>query len=145
MRERRGLCYYISTGAELYSDCGNIVTQAGVTNNLEKVKEAIKVILNEHEKVTEEIKTDELKRAKELIKGRFLLSLEDSSIVANYFGTKKLLQNSLETPQEVLKKIETVTSEEVSSLARDLFVKRNLNLAMVGPFEEINFSDYGNI
>src|SRR3990167_7728579 len=136
VRERRGLCYYISTGAELYADCGNIVTQAGVTNNLDKVKEAIKVILNEHEKVTEEIKTDELKRAKELIKGRFLLSLEDSSIVANYFGTKKLLQNSLETPQEVLKKIETVTSEEVSSLARGLFVKRNLNLAMVGPFEE---------
>src|SRR3990172_2046730 len=96
VRERRGLCYYIS-------------------------------------------------RAKELIKGRFLLSLEDSSVVANYFGTKKLLQDSLETPQEVIKRIEAVTSEEVSSLARDLFVKRNLNLAMVGPFEETSFSDYGNI
>ena len=146
VRERRGLCYYISTGNELYSDCGNIVTQAGVTNNLDKVKEAIKVILNEHEKITKgEIKDEELKRAKELIKGRFLLSLEDSSVVANYFGTKKLLQDSLETPQEVIKKIEAVTSEEVSSLARDLFVKRNLNLAMVGPFEETSFSDYGNI
>src|SRR3972149_2828169 len=146
VRERRGLCYYISTGNELYSDCGNIVTQAGVTNNLDKVKEAIKVILNEHEKITKgEIKDEELKRAKELIKGRFLLSLEDSSVVANYFGTKKLLQDSLETPQEVIKRIEAVTSEEVSSLARDLFVKRNLNLAMVGPFEETSFSDYGNI
>ena len=146
VRERRGLCYYISTGNELYSDCGNIVTQAGVTNNLDKVKEAIKVILNEHEKITKgEIKDEELKRAKELIKGRFLLSLEDSSVVANYFGTKKLLQDSLETPQEVIKRIEAVTSEEVSSLARDLFVKRNLNLAMVGPFEETSLSDYGNI
>ena len=146
VRERRGLCYYISTGNELYSDCGNIVTQAGVTNNLDKVKEAIKVILNEHEKITKgEIKDEELKRAKELIKGRFLLSLEDSSVVANYFGTKKLLQDSLETPQEVIKKIEAVTSEEVSSLASNLFVKRNLNLAMVGPFEETSFSDYGNI
>src|SRR3990172_11141188 len=146
VRERRGLCYYISTGNELYSDCGNIVTQAVVTNNLDKVKEAIKEILNEHEKITKgEIKDEELKRAKELIKGRFLLSLEDSSVVANYFGTKKLLQDSLETPQEVIKRIEAVTSEEVSSLARDLFVKRNLNLAMVGPFEETSFSDYGNI
>ena len=146
VRERRGLCYYISTGNELYSDCGNIVTQAGVTNNLDKVKEAIKVILNEHEKITKgEIKDEELKRAKELIKGRFLLSLEDSSVVANYFGTKKLLQDSLETPQEVIKKIEAVTSEEVSSLASNLFVRKNLNLAMIGPFEEKDFFNYGYI
>lgn len=45
VRERRGLCYYISTGGEFYHDCGNFVTQAGVTNNLNKIKEAIKTIL----------------------------------------------------------------------------------------------------
>ncbi len=146
VRERRGLCYYISTGSELYADCGNIVTQAGVTNNLDKVKEAIKVILSEHEKITkEEVGKDELKRAKELIKGRFLLSLEDSSIVANYFGTKKLLQDSLEKPEEVIKKIEDITAEEIKSLAKELFVQKNLNLSMIGPFEEKTFFNYGDI
>jgi hypothetical protein len=38
VRERRGLCYYISSGRELYADVGNFVTQAGVTNKIEKVK-----------------------------------------------------------------------------------------------------------
>ena len=76
VRERRGLCYYISTGTELYEDCGNIVTQAGVTNNTDKVNEAIKTILEEHKKIKyEKIEDVELKRAKELIKGRLLLSM----------------------------------------------------------------------
>ena len=96
VRERRGLCYYISTSTELYHDCGNFVTQAGVTNNLEKIKEAIKVIREEHDKITKgEVAKDELKRAKELIRGRLLLSLEDSSNVATFFGTKMLLQNKV--------------------------------------------------
>ena len=144
VRERRGLCYYISTGNELYADCGNIVTQAGVTNNLGKINEAIKVILEEHKKVSQgEISKNELKRAKELIKGRFLLSLEDSSVVANYFGTKKLLQNSLEKPKEVIEKIEKVTVEEIKILASQLFVSSNLNLALIGPYEEKNIKIEG--
>jgi predicted Zn-dependent peptidase len=142
VRERRGLCYYISTGSELYADCGNIVTQAGVTNNLGKVKEAIETILSEHKKITKgDIVEDELKRAKELIKGRFLLSLEDSSIVANYFGTKQLLQNSLETPKEVIEKIEKVDAGEINELAKQLFIPESLNLALIGPFEDKNFRD----
>jgi predicted Zn-dependent peptidase len=43
VRERRGLCYYISTGRELFEDTGYLVTQAGVTNDKDKVNEAIKV------------------------------------------------------------------------------------------------------
>lgn len=140
VRERRGLCYYISTGSEQYADCGNFVTQAGVINDLDKIKEAIKVILDEHKKVTAgNMDEDELKRAKELIKGRFLLSLEDSSTVATYFGAKKLLQNRVETPEEIIRKIEAVKIEEIISLAKELFTEKNLNLAMIGPFKDKDF------
>jgi len=139
VRERRGLCYYISTGSELYEDCGNIVTQAGVTNNADKIKEAVEVILKEHKKIINaEITKDELKRAKELIKGRLMLSLEDSSAVASFFGTKKLLENKIETPEEIIKKIQAVTVEELSLLANQLFVDKGLNFCLIGPFEKIN-------
>ena len=141
VRERRGLCYYISTGNELYSDCGNIVTQAGVTNSIDKVREAIKVIIKEHNKVVlGEINRDELKRAKELIKGRLMLSMEDSAAVATFFGTKKLLQNQVETLEEVIDKIEKVSAEEVSALAKDIFKKSALNFALIGPFKEEDFN-----
>ncbi|MBI5126869.1 insulinase family protein [Candidatus Roizmanbacteria bacterium] len=147
VRERRGLCYYISTGAELYHDCGNIVTQAGVTIDLDKVKEAIRTILEEHKKIIGgEIKEDELKRAKELIKGRLLLSLEDSANIASFFGNKKLLLNTVETPQEVIEKIDKVTSKEILILAKQIFVAKGLNFALIGPFKDKNsFVDVVNI
>ncbi len=147
VRERRGLCYYISTGSELYHDCGNIVTQAGVTINLDKVKEAIRTILKEHKKIIDgEIKDDELKRAKELIKGRLLLSLEDSANIASFFGNKKLLLNSIETPGQIIEKIDKVTSKEISLLAKQIFVARGLNFALIGPFKDKNsFADVVNI
>ena len=139
VRERRGLCYYISTGTELYSDCGNIVTQAGVVKEVDKIKEAIEAILNEHKKIIKgEITRDELKRAKELIKGRLMLSLEDSATVATFFGTKKLLQDKIETAEEVIKKIEAVTAEEITQLAKKIFIPKNLNLALIGPFGNPN-------
>ncbi len=137
VRERRGLCYYISTGREQYNDVGNIVTQAGVTNNLDKVKEAIETILKEHKKIVKgDIKKEEMAKAKELLKGRLLLSLEDSSSVASFFGTKKLLENELETPEEVIVALEKVNIEEVTALAAELFRPETLNFAIVGPFEQ---------
>ncbi|KKP72448.1 MAG: Peptidase M16 domain protein [Candidatus Roizmanbacteria bacterium GW2011_GWA2_35_19] len=137
VRERRGLCYYISTGAEFYEDCGNIVTQAGVTIDIHKVKEAIKTILEEHKKVTKgEVSKDEMIRAKELIKGRLLLSLEDSANVATSYGTKQLLQNKVENPEEIIRKIEKITREEVVSLSKEIFTASALNLAIIGPFKE---------
>ena len=103
VRERRGLCYYISTSRSLYNDVGNIYTRAGVTIDLEKTKTAIEVILKEHKKILDgDVKTDELTRAKEMIKGRFLLNLEDSFEVANYYGEKLLLEGKITETESYL-------------------------------------------
>lgn len=139
VRERLGLCYYISTSRELYHDCGYIVTQAGVANDLEKIKKAVEVILEEQEKIKKmKIKNwkIEVKKAKEILKGRLLLSLEDSYNIASFFGTKKLLQNEIETPKELIDKIEKVKEEEIASLAEEIFLPKNLNFALIGPFEK---------
>lgn len=136
VRERRGLCYYISTGREFYHDTGNIVTQAGVTLDKEKVKEAIRVILEEHKKTAEgDITDEELAKAKELVKGRLVLSLEDSFNVANFYGTKQLLEENLHSPQQIIERVQEVTKEEVAALAADLFKKETLNFAIIGPFK----------
>jgi predicted Zn-dependent peptidase len=143
VRERRGLCYYISSGGEFYNDCGSFVTQAGVTNNLDKVKEAIKTVLEEHEKIKSgDIKNNELSKAKEMIKGRLMLSMEDSMNIASFFGTRKILQNKILTPREIIEKIEAITSEEIAKLAKEIFVPKNLNFALIGPFKTENFSNF---
>jgi predicted Zn-dependent peptidase len=144
VRERRGLCYYISTGREMYHDVGNFVTQAGVTNSVEKVKEAVKVILEEHQKIVNgQITEEEVEKAKEFIKGRFMLSLEDSQSVASFFGGKQILEQKIETPEEVIKKLQSVTRDEVVAVAKDVIRKETLNFAMIGPIqpEEITEKD----
>ncbi len=137
VRERRGLCYYISSGGDFYHDCGSFITQAGVTNNLNKIKEAIKTIIDEHNKIKKgEIKKEELNKVKEMIKGRLMLSMEDSMNIASFFGTKKILQNKVETPEEIIKKIEAVTANQIAALAVDIFTPERLNFALIGPFED---------
>src|SRR3989344_5254622 len=140
VRERRGLCYYISSGRELYQDVGYMTTQAGVTNNLEKIKESISVILGEHKKIAQgKLNTGEVSRAKEIIKGRFLLSMEDSSNVASWHGTKYILEGKVEEVEKVIREIEKVTEDEVIELAREIFRPERLNLAIIGPYEEKDF------
>ncbi len=142
VRERRGLCYYISSGGEFYHDCGSFMTQAGVTNNLEKVREAVKTVLEEHEKIkTGVIGEKELLKAKEMIKGRLMLSMEDSMNIASFFGTKKILQNKILTPQEIIQKIEAVTANEIAMLAKEIFIPKNLNFALIGPFYSNDYND----
>jgi predicted Zn-dependent peptidase len=137
VRERRGLCYYISSGRELYQDVGYMTTQAGVTNNLEKIKESISVILGEHRKITQgKLHKGEVSRAKEIIKGRFLLSMEDSSNVASWHGTKYILEGKVEQVEDVIHEIEKVTEDEVVELAKEIFRPERLNLALIGPYEK---------
>ena len=136
VRERRGLCYYVSTGRDLYHDTGYIVTQAGVSPDKKKVNEAIKVIIGEHMRIAEgHISDTDIDRAKALLKGRLLLSLEDSHTVASLYGTRKLLYGDMPEIAEILSSIDEVSKEQIVSVAKDLFVENGMNIAAVGPIE----------
>ena len=100
-------------------------------------KTAIEVILKEHKKILDgDVKTDELTRAKEMIKGRFLLSLEDSFEVANYYGEKLLLEGETTHPEDYIKSLEKVNMDDVMEIAKETFKAENLNLALIGPVKE---------
>ncbi len=142
VRERRGLCYYIGADREVYADTGEFIIQAGVPNNLAKLKQAVSVTLAECRKIKEKgLRKGELERAKELIKGRMLISLEDSSKVAQFFGTKSLLQNSTKSPSEVLDEIMKVSAEEVLFAAKTILQPQKLNFAVIGPFDQSALSE----
>lgn len=137
VRERRGLCYYISTSRDSYQDVGSLVTQAGVTISLDKVKEAIEVTLKEHGKILKgEVTQEELTRAKELIKGRMILSFEDSSAVAGKYGTHLLLDGEMVNMEKAFDEIDRVSLNDIVSISYDIFKNEGLNLALIGPFED---------
>jgi len=139
VRERRGLCYYVSTGRELYDDTGYIVTQAGVTNNITQVNKAIKVIREEHMKIAAGgVTQTEIKKAQEMLKGRLLLSLEDSFRVASLQGTRYLFEAATIDPSEILSNIDGVTVDQVTALAQELFVDSQMTIALIGPYKKEN-------
>jgi len=141
IRERRGLCYYISTQREHYADTGNLFTQAGIVNDLVKIKDALKLIFQEQAKIAQgDLTEDEIVKAKELVKGRLLINLEDSSSAANFFATKYLLEKKITPPDEVINKLEAVTKKELQQLAQKIFKNQNLNFALIGPFSDKDFS-----
>ncbi|MBI3366148.1 insulinase family protein [Candidatus Roizmanbacteria bacterium] len=142
LREKRGLCYYIGTGLQYYHDVGNMVTQAGVPKDVKKVTEAMKLTLEEHQKMLKDgfTKTD-ITKAKEILKGRLLLSMEDSFNVAHFYGKKAVLELKIESPQEVVDEIEKVTDEEIIAVANDIIKPSQLNITAIGPFEEKDFEN----
>ncbi len=137
VREKRGLAYYCRSNNDQYPDVGEFVTQSGVV--LSKIDEAIKVIIEQFYLLSENkrpIKRDELTRAKELLKGHLILSLEDSRNVAGMYGGDELIEGEIRTPEEIIKKIDQVTAENIVRVAGDLFRKDKLNLAIIGPYED---------
>jgi predicted Zn-dependent peptidase len=141
VRERRGLCYYIHSGSEPFSETGYVYTRAGLTVDAKKINEAIKVIIDEHQKIAEgELKDEEVKKAKEMVKGRLILSLEDTHDLASFVGRKLIFEGKIVEPQEVIKKIDVITKEEIIDLAKKLFVKEKFNLALLSPLKEEEIS-----
>jgi predicted Zn-dependent peptidase len=103
VREKRGLAYYVRTSSDHYTDCGSLVSTAGV--DPKRVEEAVKVIVEEHQKIKSqklEVSSQELTKAKEFIKGHFVLELEDSRAVAGFYGSQELLEKKIDSPEEVI-------------------------------------------
>ncbi len=135
VREKRGLAYSVHADNEEFHDCGYFVTQAGL--RISDTSDAIKVILEEFNKTKDSlVSTEELRRAKDYSKGKMVLALEDSFKVASFYTAQELLRHEIETPEEVLEKIEAVTAEDIQRVAKDIFVNEKLNLAIIGPFRE---------
>lgn len=135
VREKRGLAYYVGSEVEKYMDTGGLVAVAGV--NLKSLSEAIKVTLEQFAIMREQsITAEELRRAKDMWKGRMILTLEDSYNVASWYGMRELLEGEIMTPDEALTQIDQVTTADVHRVARDIFKEEKLNLAIVGPFKD---------
>ena len=135
VREKRGLAYYVRSSSDHYSDCGTMVSMAGV--DPKRVEEAVVVILDEYHKISNikyQISNKELQKAKEFLKGHLVLELEDSRAVAGFYGSQELLEKRIDTPDEVIAKVNKVTLEQVEEIAKKYFVKSRLNLAAIGNF-----------
>ena len=137
VREKRGLCYYIHADTDFYHDTGVFGASAGV--DPKRVEEAVEVTISEFMALVngkKPVTQADLRKAKDFISGKFVLDLEDSESVAQYFGMKQLLLGRIETPTDLLEKFMSVTLEEVHAVAKQLIRPGELRFAIIGPFED---------
>lgn len=137
VREKRGLAYYVRTASDHYQDVGSLYTTAGLDKD--KIGEGIEVIVAEYAKFAEnraKLTINELKKAKEFLKGHLILGLEDSRAVAGYFAQAETLEKKIETPDVLLKNIDKVSLKDVETVAKKYFKEAGLNLAIIGNFPD---------
>jgi predicted Zn-dependent peptidase len=137
VRERRGLAYMVRAGASPYQDVAAFSVQAGLRK--EKFEEALRVIMAELKRIKEKTVTaEELSRAKEYIKGKITLGLEESNEVADFYARQELFLKKMETPEEKIAKVMAVTAADVQAAAQDIFRAERLRMAAIGPFEDVS-------
>ncbi len=135
IREAHGLCYYIATETDNYLDAGSLSTRAGVDQS--RLHEAIKAIRHEYDVCAKDGVTDEeVQRAKEYLKGKITLGLEDSEERAHFYGKQELLYPQTRTIEEYLAEIDKVSKSQIDVLARKLLKPSEMRLVVIGKEED---------
>ncbi len=135
VRERRGLAYYVFGLNHSYTDAGSLYAQAGVDIN--RIDEAVTTILAELRAIAAEpVPADELDKAKNFSKGRFVLQLESPQGLILFGLRREVLERRAPELDEVLDGLNAVTAEDVQRVAQDLISDEKLRLALIGPFDD---------
>jgi predicted Zn-dependent peptidase len=131
LRERRGLCYSISTALSTHSDCGAFEIALGLDGK--NVAKALKLILAECKRIAEKgPSVGELRRARDYSIGTSRMALERAATQNYRLGTSFLTYGKVVTPESVYDRLAKVTPAEIQATARKIFQNRTLCLAMVG-------------
>jgi predicted Zn-dependent peptidase len=131
IRERQGLAYAVFSELSMYRDTGCMAIYAGTS--VESARKVVECIIAEFHDLKENlVPDDELRRAKDHLKGSFVLGLESTSSRMGNLARQELYFKRFVTIDEMLESIENVTAERMRDIAREFFDPRNITLAMLG-------------
>lgn len=131
VRERHGLAYSVYSFGLGYSDAGLVGVSAGCLPA--KADDLLRVVREQLALVASNgLAEDEVARGKGQARGGLVLSLEDTGSRMTRLGEAALFQRRLLPVDEVIERIDAVTTGKVHALARELFTRKP-TLAVVGP------------
>src|SRR5262249_9522465 len=132
IREERGLAYSVFSNLSAYTDAGAISIYAGCA--ADKVDEVVSLSLAElHALRKDPVPADELRRAKDHLKGSVMLGLENTSSRMSHLARQEMVFGRHFTFDEILANIESVTADDVQRVAQDLFHDDGMVASVVGP------------
>lgn len=131
IREDRGLAYAVYSGVNAYTDAGYLSVYAATSP--EQVNDVIRLSVAEFDKIkTEAVTEAELQRAKDQLKVSIMLSLESTSARMSNLARQEIFFGRQSTLDEILERINRVTSADVQRMAAEIFGSRELAITAVG-------------
>ncbi len=143
VRENRGLAYSIYSYHVAYFDSGLWAIYAGTDKK--HVCEIVNICINEMSTLPDTIADDELQRAKAQLKGNLILALESTSNKMTNIAKQEIYYEKYFSPEEIIKLVESVTIEEVRSLAKRLTRDNRYALTVYGPARKSDLNSFSEL
>lgn len=138
IRERQGLAYSIFSELNLYRDAGMLAVYAG--SSAANVRAVLDGVMTEIRRLkTEPLTPDELRLAKDHMKGSLVLSLESTSNRMGNLARQWLTYGRFYSIDEVIAGIEAVTADQVLETAASHFNTESIGMALLGRLDGLDF------
>jgi len=135
VREKRGLCYTISSSSQLFAETGVLAVYAGLDRI--RAKAGLRLTLKEIDRLRRvKVPASELRRTKDYILGTFRLGLESATNQMNWLGEGLLGYGRVTSHQEVIDGIEAVTSADLQKFACEELTANRLSLSLIVPEDD---------
>jgi predicted Zn-dependent peptidase len=139
IREKRGLAYAVFSGISSFRDAGCLNVYAGTA--AANARQVVDLTLEEFRQLKSHLlPNDELRRAKDYLKGSLLLSLESTPSRMSNLARQEIIFGRHISLDEIAAGIDAVTAEDVLQVARDLFVRDEIALTVLGPLYGMRIS-----
>jgi len=136
VREKRGLAYSVGSYTVGYADTGQVAVHLGTRED--NLATACEVIGDELRRLAQEpVPAEELRRAKDHLKGRLVLGLESPGTRMNRIGRAVITDTELLSIDEIISRVEAVGADDVAELARDLWQPESLSAVAIGSDPEL--------
>ena len=139
VREERGLAYSIYSDLNPYSDTGSLCVYAGTSSD--RAVQVVQLVMEQFRRLkTETLAADELRRAKDQLKGNLLLSLESSMSRMSNLARQQMHFNYFFGIQEILDKVESITEDQVLAMANHLFQPETVAVTLLGRLDGVKLT-----
>ena len=131
IREERGLAYSIYSEMNPFRDTGSLAVYAGCA--ADNARQVLDLTLAEFTKVkTEPVSAEELKRAKDQIKGNMVLGLESSSSRMSNLARQQMYHGRFFSVDEIISEVSRVEAEDLQRVAVELLQTERMALTLLG-------------
>jgi predicted Zn-dependent peptidase len=131
VREKQGLVYSIFSELNPFRDTGLLSVYAGASR--ESAPKVVQSIVNEFRELkNNSISEEELKRAKDQLKGSLMLSLESSTARMSNLARQEMYYDHFVSMDEIIERIQVVTIEDLIQSANELFQPELIAVTVLG-------------